>query len=218
METTESERVYRLLKEEIMNGTRLPGSQLSQESIAAHTKSSRTPAREAFLRLAAEGLVRLAPGHSATVSEISMRDFLEVNYVRWILEGHAAQLAAQTIPLDVVDPLAAELLSLQDRDDIEPRLVAEIDQRIHRAIASHCGNGRLSQIIEQLNDLNTIARSRDVARRSTAMIGNLREIVDALRNRDGNLARNLMQAHIQEFSAALPSIVDWPVDSSQPPK
>jgi DNA-binding GntR family transcriptional regulator len=217
MQITESERVYRLLKDEIMNGTRPPGSQLSQESIAASTKTSRTPAREAVVRLAADGLVRLTPGYGATVSEISLRDFLEVNYLRWILEGHAAQLAAATIPTEVVESYAAELLSMQNQDNIDPGLIADIDQRIHRAIASHCGNRRLDQLIEQLNAVNAIARSRDVARRSTSMIASLREIVDALSKRDGGLARNLMQAHIQEFSAALQSIFDWPGDDSSPP-
>jgi DNA-binding GntR family transcriptional regulator len=215
MQISEAERVYRLLKEEITNGNRPPGSQLSQESIAAYTNASRTPAREAVLRLASDGLVRLTPGHGATVSEISMRDFLEVNYLRWILEGHAAQLAAERIPLAIVEEFEHELAAIEASEDVAPRVIAELDQRIHRSIAAHCGNSRLCQLIEQFNDVNAIARNRDIARRSISMVGSLEEIVTALRNRDGAQARSLMQGHIQEFSVALQSIMEWPAGADQ---
>ena len=211
---TESDRVYRLVKREIITGVREPGSQLSQESIATSANSSRTPAREAILRLAGDGLVRMTPRHGAKVHEITIRDFIEINQLRLILEGHAAHLAATRIPDLLLTEFQQEISRFRATPSVNSKELAELDQSIHRAIGKHSGNRRLAEWIEQLNDLTTLARNRDVELRKDTTIRSLSEIVAALQSRDSDISRRLLEAHIGEFATSLQSLGYWSPDES----
>lgn len=209
MQLSETERVYRLLKHEIVSGLREPGSQLSQESVAVHTNASRTPVREAILRLASDGLVRMTPWQKAVVREITMRDYIEINQLRLLLEGSAARLAAGNIPEELLNSFDRDMQKLRAESEPAPQKVAELDQQIHRAIADHSGNRRLAQWIGQLNDLTALGRKQDVERRSDSMIASLQEIVDMLQRRDAMGAQRVLEQHIVEFTVSLGEMDYW---------
>jgi DNA-binding transcriptional MocR family regulator len=90
-----TEAVYLRLKTEIENGDFEPGQALTEFMLVEHTGASRTPVREALRRLAAEGLVNIAPRVGATVARISLRTVRELFDYRRVLEPAAIRMVVQ---------------------------------------------------------------------------------------------------------------------------
>ena len=88
------EAVYRHLKDLLLSGRFSPGERLSEPLLAQELGVSRTPVREALMRLAEEGLVELVPGKGARVRVFAPEEVEEVYGVRALLEGEAAREAA----------------------------------------------------------------------------------------------------------------------------
>ncbi len=84
--------VYEVLVERITMGDYVPGVSLSEQDLAAELGISRTPVREAFLRLRIEGLVRIVPRGGIFVAEPTLRRVREVTSMRLVLEEYLAHL------------------------------------------------------------------------------------------------------------------------------
>src|SRR6476660_7619090 len=85
---------YELLLTAIEDGTLPPGSRLRETDLALRFGISRTPAREAWKRLEAQGLVSHQAHHGAVVAELDYGEITELYALREVLEGTAARLAA----------------------------------------------------------------------------------------------------------------------------
>ena len=96
-ETSLSERVYEALRDAILTGTLPPGQRLVESTIASKMQTSKTPVREAFLRLEREGLVSVQSGNGAHVGKLSMRELRDLDHVRRLLEIAALTLAASRL-------------------------------------------------------------------------------------------------------------------------
>ena len=90
-----SDRAYRALREEILDGELPSGSVLGEVELAARLGVSRTPVREALSRLMADGLVTGGSGRGLEVAEFSTEHIAELYELREALEEHAAKIAAQ---------------------------------------------------------------------------------------------------------------------------
>ena len=97
-----SEIVYEIIKKEIIDATRKPGDIFNEKEFAANMGISRTPVREAVLRLSNEGLLVVMPRRGTFVSHISMADVRDMYQVRKILEPQIASIAAQKCDKDIV--------------------------------------------------------------------------------------------------------------------
>ena len=86
-----ADRVYDEVKEQILTNAIAGGELISEGEVAQRFEVSRTPVREAFLRLQAEGWMRLYPKRGALVVPISERDARDVLDARQLLEGHAVR-------------------------------------------------------------------------------------------------------------------------------
>jgi len=100
-----SQKVYRVLKTEIAKGFLEPGTKLFEDKIATQMGVSRTPVREAIQKLAAEGLIKIAPNQTLIVTEVSLEDVKEVLQIRGVLEGLAARIAAKKITRQEIEGL-----------------------------------------------------------------------------------------------------------------
>src|SRR5579884_1614271 len=83
------ERAYHYTKEAVLSGTFAGGELITEGQVADALRMSRTPVREAFLRLEAEGLLRLYPKRGALVVPVSAREIEAVLEARELVEGHA---------------------------------------------------------------------------------------------------------------------------------
>ena len=91
-----SDMVYAILHEAILSGVLPPGQRLGEELLAALFDVSRTPVREALLRLETTGLAHRVPRRGLIVARITPQEIVEVYVVRENLDGLAAHLAAQS--------------------------------------------------------------------------------------------------------------------------
>ena len=92
-----NQKIYKILKYQILEGEFKPGTRLSEVKLAEQMGVSRTPIREAIKCLAVERFVKTIPGYGTVVNGISIKDLKEVLQVRGVLEGLAAKLAIEKI-------------------------------------------------------------------------------------------------------------------------
>jgi DNA-binding GntR family transcriptional regulator len=96
---------YDQIKEAILTGVLKPMERIAEAHLAERLGLSRTPIREAFGRLAAEGLIVVVPQRGSFVSQLSLDHVLEIYQIRMPLECMAARIAAEMID----EPQLAEL-------------------------------------------------------------------------------------------------------------
>src|SRR5271169_2566485 len=101
----EVERVYRLLKSWLVEAQLAPGEVLSEVDMASRCRTSRTPVREAFSRLAQDGWLKRIPRKGYLVAPISIREIVELYEYRKILECFAAERVAQAASPQVIEEL-----------------------------------------------------------------------------------------------------------------
>lgn len=200
---TRANHVYGAIKEDIISLKLKPGSLIQEEALAQQYGVSRTPVREALRRLEQEGLVKTLPKKGTLVSQLSVNDILEIFQVRMALEPLAARLAANLMPRD-------ETLRLRDLHTPPPEAKGgfNMDHReLHRSIARHCGNERLGSILDSLFDETTRILAMSAPEAAMRFYQRHLDIVDALEERDGTRAEQMMQEHLLDFRRSLISTV-----------
>jgi len=195
-----SQKVYRVLKTEIIKGSLKPGTKLSEGKIAEQMEVSRTPIREALRELAAEGFVKISPNQGVVVSNASIEDVQEVLQIRGVLEGLAARLAAKIINKEEIKELDKYLKQMEyytNKDDV--LAFSEMDAEFHELILGICENNRLIQIRKNLSDQahRYRIRSLTIPGRLKYSLKEHREIVETLKRKDAEQADRLSQKHIQ---------------------
>ena len=200
------EQVAERLRARIFAHELQPGSWIDEQALALEYGISRTPLREALKVLAAEGLVVLKPRRGCYVTELSEQDIDEVFPVMALLEGRVAEEAARRIT-------SADFARLEAiHADLERHAVAnnadrffEANQRFHTALQDIAGNRYLAQLIDDARKVIKLTR-RDSLRlegRLKQSLAEHREILEALRDRDTDRARQHMHDHLLSGRAAL---------------
>ena len=194
-----TDRVHAQLREEIVSGELIGGSLHSIYGLADRLNVSRTPVRDAVLRLADAGMVTIERNRGVRIRGISVHDIREVFEARLLLEVPAAAHAARNGSDELLHQLAERLKGLtgavQQHDERE---FARLDRELHRAIVRSTGNERLAEFVETLRDttqdhgVSTIDRSRSIREVQVEHV----PIVDAIRARDADAAASLMRHHL----------------------
>src|SRR5437870_1109598 len=121
------EIAYEAIRERILSGEFRPGQALSELALAASFRASRTPVREALMRLEEEGLVEIVPRRGPTVRLLAPQEMYEILLVREALESLAARIAASCISPAQVRRLRTEWEEL--RDTLSDDSLETIDQK-----------------------------------------------------------------------------------------
>jgi DNA-binding GntR family transcriptional regulator len=200
-----AEKAYERLKEQIISVQMRPGSLIREEECADRLGMSRTPVREALKKLEHEGLVRRIPQRGVFVTELSIRDFLEICEVRDLLESHACRIAAEKVDFLALDKFADEFTALEipDPDDETVRRASVVDREFHQFILESAGNRRIVGIISHLNDVINRLRFALTPSRYHESLGEHRRILEALKARNGAEAEAAMHAHIDAVRKSL---------------
>ena len=200
---------YERLEKAIMEGEIKPGERLSESGLARRYGISRGPLREAIGQLEGRRLVERVSNLGARVVSLSHEDLLDLLTVRESLEGMASRLAAERIPDREIARLE-RLLS--DHADTEPvksgrgYFQGPGDSDLHQIILKACGNRRLIGMLGgELYSLLRLYRHHMSMRpgRPAAALQEHREIVAAIRARDGDAAEAAMRRHIRSSRAAV---------------
>jgi DNA-binding GntR family transcriptional regulator len=193
---------YRFAKERLLDGRFPAGQLLSENEIARELGISRTPVREAFLLLEAEGLLELYPRRGALVTPISPTESDDLLEARLLTEGHCA--AAVSEPDPGLDDALNAAIEAQERaiaeDTVESHIFTVADREFHRAIVAAHGNEILIRQYDALRDrqqrISALATDRS-RERIVQFVAEHREIADALAAGDGARARELIEEHLR---------------------
>lgn len=197
------ERAYLAIRSGIIDGTYPSDAPLRAETLAAQLGISRTPVREAFRRLHAEGLVRIVANQGARVTGWTKQAMDEVFGIRIRLESYAAELGASALSSDAIEELArldAEMLDLsRARPPGYIDAIAGANNRFHRIIVDGSMNQRLAAMIAMVVETHLVGltfrnySASDLAR----SMAHHSELVAAFRARDGAWASTVMQSHLR---------------------
>lgn len=146
--------VYRRLRDAIVDGTFVPGEQLRDGDLAVWLGVSRTPVREALLRLAGSGLVIAIPGRSTTVSEVDPRAVRDARDVIASMHTLAVRETAGRLTdgdLDRMREANARFTKAVADGDI--RAALDADDALHRVPIDALGNRAVETVLEQFGAL-----------------------------------------------------------------
>lgn len=207
-----TEQAYERIKERILSNALPPGTQMLEQQLADDLGMSRTPVREAAMRLAREGLVEVRPRHGIRVLPVSASDMREIYEILTALESAAAEACARRGLSDADILQLNEAVRDMDRaladDDLEAWAAA--DEAFHRALTALGGNRRLQDLVDTIWDQAHRARMVTLRLRPKPKGSNdaHRALVAAIVARDGEAARRLHRQHRQESGSLLVDILN----------
>jgi len=189
------DEVYREIVELIHRGELPPGSRVKDVSLATQLGVSRTPVREALIRLARDGILDADMGRGFSVCPLKAREMRETGAILGALESLALQSCGEisTEQLGRLSQIDRDLSSI--RSDVD-RSVA-LDEEWHRTLLASCPNRRLLEIISSLWQVPRRymrAYLRD-ARRVTLSTQHHARIIEALRRKDRQAAAERFSYH-----------------------
>jgi DNA-binding GntR family transcriptional regulator len=192
------EQVAEQLRGRILAHSLAPGSWIDEQALASEYGISRTPLREALKVLAAEGLVTMKLRRGAYVTEVSARDLAEVFHLLALLESDAAQVVAgQATPQQLAE-LQSIHLELEDAIDDRDRFFAA-NERFHMRLLEMADNRWRIQLVTDLRKVMKLNRHNSLLKqgRLQASLKEHRQIMAALKARNAERARALMQHHLE---------------------
>jgi len=146
---TRVDQAYAALRRRILDNAYAPGYRALESALAEELGVSRTPLREALIRLQDEGLVEVVPRHGMRVLPVSAESMRELYEVMTALESSAAEMVARRRPppaeLRPLQQATRDMARALRADDLEAW--AQADERFHRALLELCGNRLLVQAV-----------------------------------------------------------------------
>lgn len=207
-----TEYAYRRLKAGILDREFAPGSSILEKDAADRLGVSRTPVREALVRVAQDGLIEIVSRHGECISALPRSDMRDIYQVLTSLEPTAAELLARRRPRsdeipDLVDSCTAIERALHASDLLA---WAAADEAYHRSLAEHCGNRRLTGMIITVWDQSHRARMFTLKLRPPPVQSTRehRAILDAILGGEADSARQLYRKHCERGGAELMSIIE----------
>ncbi|SPB13614.1 GntR family transcriptional regulator [Caballeronia novacaledonica] len=190
-----TDTVYLALRDKILSNALRPGTQMLEQELVQLFGVSRTPVREALIRLQNEHLVQIIPRHGVRVRNVSMADIEEVFQVQTSLEATAAATVAARKPgareLKVLEKACTDMDRAFAKHDREAWSAAR--EAFYARLVEMSDNPRLTQIVGECSD--QVRRVRELTLRlidpDESQARDLHAIVEALRQGDASSAQAL---------------------------
>lgn len=148
------DNVYESLRDAIVNGTLAPGERLKDPQLEEWLGVSRTPIREALLRLERAGLVVTQPGRATTVAPYDLASTISAQQVAAAMHELAARLAVPVIEAGQIEAMSVAnraFASALDAADAEAALDA--DDAFHAVFVAASGNPMIAEVLEQTSPM-----------------------------------------------------------------
>jgi DNA-binding GntR family transcriptional regulator len=201
-----ADQVYRKLRDAIASGVLEGGSRHSVYELAQSFGVSRTPVREAVLRLVDLDMISVERNRGIVIRGTDVEEIRSVFELRLLLEPTAASIAAMRRDSALIAQLragSAAMKAAAEKDD-EQVFMAR-DREFHQAIISSLGNDRMTKIVNSLRGA-TQARGASTVHRSRDLVAIAREhdpILAAIVKGDESRARASMVKHLVETGSLL---------------
>jgi DNA-binding GntR family transcriptional regulator len=198
------DRAYREIRRRILDNEYPPGHHVLEHELAAELSMSRTPVREALIRLKNEKFIQIIPRHGMCVVPLSLDELRDIYEILTALELMAIERLIRSGPdgkaLSALDQSIEEMDLAVERHNTDARLRAI--ERFHRTLIDLCGNTRLASVAYMMWDQGHRARMATSRLRSDLEQSNLeyRAVVDAIRRGDAQEATARHREHRERTS------------------
>lgn len=192
-------RVFHQIRDGILSGRYRQGMDLRENTLAEDLGVSRTPVREALRQLELEGLVEIIPNRGAHVIGISEKDVKDIYTIRSYLEGLSARWATEHITEEQLNELEEiVLLSEFNLNKSKADQVVKLDGEFHTIVYKAAHSRMLEHMMIDFHRYVQNARSSSVATKDRAVksVQEHKEILEAMKHRDGDKAEKLANEHI----------------------
>jgi DNA-binding GntR family transcriptional regulator len=200
--STPGEGAYVAIRAAILDGTLKPGQRIVEQQLAGMLSVSRTPVREALLKLERENLVARV-GRGMSVRHYSSHEVRDIYNLRAHLESYAARIAADRITEGELDVLAQIQDEMEhDPFSLSPELIRELSRnngRFHAMVVRSARNASLSRCFVQVFQLPLLYKAYvyfDEGRRRRSDRDH-RELIEILRRGDGAAAEEHWRSHLR---------------------
>lgn len=192
---------YETIKTGILEGKLISGEIYSELDLAKSFGISRTPVREAFLRLAAENLIIFHPRKGISVNYFSKEDIENIFELRQAIEEAAASKIVGNLSKDQIrsiqETIRQQEACIKDKD-YDENLFLEFDRKFHVFFVEISGNRFMVQTYNNIRDYITIPAREALRKKGRAkeVLGEHKAIVDALSGGDAERTKGAMKIHL----------------------
>ncbi|AHK71476.1 GntR family transcriptional regulator [Gluconobacter oxydans] len=194
-----AELAYTQIRRMILEKELPSGMSVVEGRLADHLDISRTPVREALMRLAAEDLLVKQGSRSFAVRNVSATEFFQGIHIREILESEAINLSFDRLDRSMLENLRREVIELGETPE-QTAAQWQLDDRLHLMFPKVSGN---SVLLRSINELRTLTRLCEVTYPLGRVPASTREhlaILDALLDGDSTGAREAMVMHLRNVA------------------
>ena len=190
-----SERAYLSVKQQLLAGSFSEGTKLTEEFLSSQLGISKSPVREALMRLESEGLISIEARRGAYVRRFSAKEVRDLYDVRALLEVHA--VATARITPNLLEDMAASIertrANLETGDKLRH---IEEDIHFHSLLAQSTGNAEFGRLLDNVQQKSLLCRMATFYLSSmTAPASHLR-ILAVVQDGDREQAKREMHEHI----------------------
>lgn len=198
------EKAYQDLRYKIITQELVPGELLKEKDLMKHYGIGRTPLRENFIELQREGLIRRVPRAGTWVAPMDLDYVKQVAEVRVALEGLAGELAAERITeeeLALLGSILEKAKADQTSKNVNYQELIQHEARFHRTVYAATGNKKLEDLLSEYLGIGTrlwyylVFTEKQLLR----LFDEQQLMLDALKKRDGKLARRRMEQHTRAY-------------------
>lgn len=212
-------QVTRALRQAIVTMKLLPGEMLSEQDLARRFGISRSPVREALIKLSEAGLVRVLPQRGTQVVKISRADVEDARFIREAVEVAVVREAARkSSPLMLAQLNANLTRQRRARRSTSAEDFLSLDEEFHRLLAETAERPSAWRAIEDIKPQMDRVRFLDMAKATPrdAIIAQHSAIVTAIKNGDSVAAERAMRVHLTEILRSLPELASEHPDFFEP--
>ncbi|WP_341911341.1 GntR family transcriptional regulator [Ferrovibrio terrae] len=191
------DQTYDHLRELILSRALPGGTEVPEGRLAEHLQVSRTPMREALVRLVGEGLLERTTDRAYRVRSVSTREFFECMQLREVLECVAIEKAVPLVTDDDLAGLRRDLVALGPGEDDMAHW--QFDNRFHSFFARAAGHATLADTITRMRVVARLFRISSALHRPTEIDGEHLAILEAVERRDSAAAQAAMLTHLRNL-------------------
>ncbi|WP_425100898.1 GntR family transcriptional regulator [Tropicibacter sp. S64] len=200
-------QIYVRLRDAIIRNRFAPGDRISESEIARACNVSRQPVREAFIKLAGEGLLAILPQRGTVITRIGYAAVLDARFLREAIEADIVAILASAPDEALIADLRGQLQAQRNVAATDPKAFIELDERFHRTLAGAAGKRGAWKLIEGLKSQMDRVRFLSLGHFPVQKLVTQHEvIVDRIEQGDARGANAAIRGHLREVLSDLPQI------------
>ena len=211
-------QIHQILRQQIICNQLSPGSRMSEAELATGFAVSRQPVREAFIKLANDGLLDVLPNRGSFVRKISINAVMDARFVREAIEADIVKLVAQEHEANLDHVLGQQIDQQQKAvEQGDPDAFIELDELFHQTLAEAAKKAGAWAVIQSQKAQMDRVRYLSLGQQNIAkLVEQHRAITLAIADRDGATAEQAMRTHLRRIINDLPTIAQQKPELFEP--